>query len=360
MCFATKQALSYIISRTIIESDSLTSDASCKSENWLTKKQMAKKPNKKTAPASSKYPDMPTEEQNLRAEIDQYLDRHPGKDGNNYEYPQMTKKEKKRRDILYTVRMFLPVAILAVLIYVIFKIGTVPSTSMEPALNKGDFILANRLAYTLCSPQRGDIVIFRKNGTYLVKRIIGLPGETIELKGGNVYINDVLLNEPYLLEETFTLPFSDGNGQYIFEVPGSAYLMLGDNRSFSADARVWTDKNGSPSPYVSEKYIVGKVILSVGKNGVTSHNGYSLVSGEIYSYEITTSDQISATTDPNSVPTDPQLIIVETLPIDHNTEAEGVSSEQTENTETLPIEEFSVPEKEVLSGGEEYQEELSE
>ena len=323
---------------------------------------MAKKTNTRKSAAIIKYPDMPVEEQRFRAEIDKYLSEHPGREGRNYEYPQMTEKEKKRRDIFYTIRTFLPVVILAVLVYVIFKIGTVPSVSMEPTIKKRDLIVANRLAYTLNAPGRGDIVIFRKNGTYLVKRIIGLPGETVELREGNVYINEVLLNEPYLPEGTFTLPFSDGNGQYIFDIPAGSYLMLGDNRPLSADARVWADRNGNPSPYVSGKNIIGKVILSAGKEGITAHKSYSSVPGEIYSYEIETSDQISATIDPNSVPTDPELIIVETLPIDHMADSEETLPSAEEAAETLPIEGFSEPESEPehLTGGEESPEEIPE
>jgi signal peptidase I len=72
---------------------------------------------------------------------------------------------------------------------------------MEPTLLDGQRLLVNKLAYQFSSPQRGDIVVFhapRESGKDLVKRIIGLPGEKVEVRGGRVYINDQLLQESYL------------------------------------------------------------------------------------------------------------------------------------------------------------------
>ena len=133
--------------------------------------------------------------------------------------------------------------------------STVPSGSMETTIMTGDRIIGSRLAYKFGGdPERGDIVIFdHKTGpgdkeTRLVKRIIGLPGETVEIRDNQLYIDGVLLDEPYLREAM-------DSEDYHFEVPDGCYLMLGDNRNYSADARYW------PDPYVPEKKILAKVLF---------------------------------------------------------------------------------------------------
>lgn len=140
----------------------------------------------------------------------------------------------------------------------------VPSNSMETTIMTGDRIIGSRLAYITGDPQRGDIVIFNHKidtsgkETRLVKRVIGLPGETVEISGGRIYINGSPepLDEPYLHEE---MRWKDDR----FEVPEGCYLMMGDNRNYSRDARVWDD------PYVPKKKIIAKVLFryfpSIGK-----------------------------------------------------------------------------------------------
>lgn len=129
----------------------------------------------------------------------------------------------------------------------------VPTGSMEPIVMPGDRIFVNRLAYVWSDPQRGDIVMFKypddESEDYL-KRIIGLPGETVTIKDGLVYINDskVPLKEPYLND-----PPEGDYGPY--EVPEGCYFMLGDNRNISKDAREWTNK------YVKREKIVGKAFF---------------------------------------------------------------------------------------------------
>lgn len=140
----------------------------------------------------------------------------------------------------------------------------VPSNSMEKTIMTGDRMIGSRLAYLKEKPERGDIVIFDHRidtsgkETRLVKRIIGLPGETVEIRGGKIYINGSSepLKEPYLYEE---MNWKDDR----FEVPEGCYFMMGDNRNYSRDARAWSD------PYVPEKKIIAKVMFryfpSVGK-----------------------------------------------------------------------------------------------
>ena len=142
--------------------------------------------------------------------------------------------------------------ILATLInkFLVFKV-VVPTGSMEPAVMPGDQIFATKI-YNPSKIKRGEIVVFKKEGEkeLLLKRVIGLPGDTIQIKdGGKVYINGELLNEPYV---KYTDPLG---GTY--HVPAGEYFMLGDNRANSRDSRYWKD------PYIPGDNIVAKAWLRV-------------------------------------------------------------------------------------------------
>lgn len=113
----------------------------------------------------------------------------------------------------------------------------IPSGSMMPTLQLQDRVMVNKFIYRFKEPQRGDIVVFdppealHSKDDY-IKRIIGLPGETIEMKDGNVYIDGRALNEPYLLE-----PVNYEFGPVT--VPEDSLLVLGDNRNISFDSHMW-------------------------------------------------------------------------------------------------------------------------
>ncbi|MGN0342343.1 MAG: signal peptidase I [Roseburia sp.] len=128
----------------------------------------------------------------------------------------------------------------------------VPTGSMENTIMPGDKLIGSRLAYLRKDPQRGDIVIFRypdDEAQIYVKRVIGLPGETITIEEGKVYIEGVELKEDYLKEE-----WTVSTGPYTFEVPEGCYLMMGDNRNNSWDARFWQNS------YVAKDKILGKAL----------------------------------------------------------------------------------------------------
>ena len=106
----------------------------------------------------------------------------------------------------------------------------------------GDRLLGLRLTYLFSDPQRGDIVVFKypvDESVNYIKRIIGLPGETVEIRDSKVYINgsETPLEEDYLKEE-----WVDVNDGFTFQVPEDCYLMMGDNRNDSSDARYWQAK----------------------------------------------------------------------------------------------------------------------
>ena len=135
------------------------------------------------------------------------------------------------------------------------KITVMQEGSMDPTLNAGDVLLVNRMAYRFSTPKRGDIIVYKtgddsKKASTHIKRIIGLPGETVEVKDGKVYINgsDTPLDEPYLPE-----PMEGSYGPY--EVPEGCYFMMGDNRNNSLDARFWDNK------FVAKNKIVAKVLF---------------------------------------------------------------------------------------------------
>ena len=162
------------------------------------------------------------------------------------------KKPSKIKEIFSWIMTIVLAVVAAKLInnYVIMK-AEVPTGSMENTIQVDDCIMGLRVAYLLSEPERGDIVIFPwpddPEITY-VKRIIGLPGETVEIKNGAVYIDGIAFEEEYLKEEM--------RGTYgPYEVPEGCYFMMGDNRNSSADSRRWENK------YLKREDIEAKVIF---------------------------------------------------------------------------------------------------
>ncbi len=161
----------------------------------------------------------------------------------------------------------------------------IPSPSMVPTLKVHDKVVVSRLSYRLHDVHRGDIVVFENPGwkarkhafpmnfvadlgqlvglgqdrqQNYIKRVIGLPGDTVSGKDGNVYINGKLLPEPYLVAGV-TTEF-DGKS---YTVPPGRYFMLGDNRGDSCDSRCFPDTTGQPAPFVPKGKIVGRAFYRV-------------------------------------------------------------------------------------------------
>ena len=138
----------------------------------------------------------------------------------------------------------------AIIINRICRLDYVPSSSMKNTIQTGDNIITNKISYVFNKkPERGDIINFitPDSREQYVKRVIGLPNETIWIRNGIVYVNDIPLNENY------TIPFIEEDcGAYI--VPEGKYFVLGDNREDSYDSRYWMVK------YVNADDILGKIV----------------------------------------------------------------------------------------------------
>ena len=163
---------------------------------------------------------------------------------------QNFKKQVKEIVEWIPILVFAVAAALLINRYVIIK-AEVPTGSMEHTIEVDDRILGLQLSYLFSDPQRGDVVIFpypdNPETTY-VKRVIGLPGETVEIKNGSVYIDGTPIEEPYLKEEM--------RGEYgPYVVPEGCYFMLGDNRNSSQDSRKWKNT------YLKEEDIMAKVLF---------------------------------------------------------------------------------------------------
>ncbi|MCR5322086.1 MAG: signal peptidase I [Lachnospiraceae bacterium] len=173
----------------------------------------------------------------------------------NNDKESIDNKENRRSEIASWIIIIASAVLIAFVVNRVFILKTiVTSGSMRPTMEIDEHVIANRLAYLFSDPQRGDMVFFanpeNESETY-VKRIIGLPGEKVEIKKGKVYINDSekALKEPYLFEKADKLDF----GPYY--VPENCYFMMGDNRNISNDSRYWE------IPFVSRDKIYGKALF---------------------------------------------------------------------------------------------------
>ena len=175
------------------------------------------------------------------------------------------KKEKKKtvkpvnKKVLSSVQKIgIEVIVVAIISMLMFKFvlipGIVPSSSMEPTLKVGDWGFANGLAYMFHEPERGDIVIVdsKELNEIIVKRVIGLPGDTVSFYDGYVYINDGLVYEDYIGADVET-----NSAVSDFIVPDGCYFILGDNRADSYDSRYWNN------PYVTKSEIKGKYLVAL-------------------------------------------------------------------------------------------------
>lgn len=149
------------------------------------------------------------------------------------------------QDLFETVAMAL---ILFVILNTITSRVKVFNVSMQPTLKEQDLLLVNKLAYRFGTPKHGDVIVFHFNGDDkedYIKRVIGLPGDLVEIQSGVVRVNGQALTEPYIME----MPTYNGT----WEVPEDQLFVLGDNRNHSSDSHQWGT--------VKMEWVVGKALL---------------------------------------------------------------------------------------------------
>jgi signal peptidase I len=171
--------------------------------------------------------------------------------------PQPTKKMNPLVEWLVVVAVAITSALL-VRAYVVQQFA-VEGESMLSTLQDGDRVLVNRLSYRLHDPRRGDVVVLKRfdgNATErdLIKRVIGLPGETIEVRSCVVYIDDQELKEPYL-DPAIQQRDGCGSDQAPIQVPEDSVFVLGDHRGKSSDSRAFGP--------VADDFLIGRAFVII-------------------------------------------------------------------------------------------------
>ena len=137
--------------------------------------------------------------------------------------------------------------------YFLFQPFFVRGQSMEPNFEDGNYLIVDELSFRLRDPQRGEVIVFKypyDPSQRYIKRIIGLPGETVEIEGGKIFVSGEILDESnYLSEEVFTPNYSFTK----ITLGENEYFVLGDNRFHSSDSRLWG--------LLPEDDIIGRVVI---------------------------------------------------------------------------------------------------
>lgn len=174
-----------------------------------------------------------------------------------------------------TLNILIIVAVVAVIRTFLVSPFQVDGRSMVSTLENNQYIVINKLVYFLQKPARGEVVVFHpptNNSTYYVKRVVGEAGDTLTLRGGNVFITEAGSTEEYKLDETylnednygFTCPQPQDNctstdRETNYTIPEGHYFLMGDNRRGSSDSRSFRDSEGEPIPFVPTSSIKGRV-----------------------------------------------------------------------------------------------------
>ena len=175
-------------------------------------------------------------------EIDEKKNEQTGKNG----------KKKMNPFLEWVVIIAIALAAALFINYVIIINSVVPSGSMESTIMTNSRMMGLRVTYWFSDPQQGDIIVFKypdDPSQNFVKRVIGTPGDTVEIIGGVTYVNGEKLEEPYLNETPAVRNF----GPYV--VPEDSYFVMGDNRNNSHDSRFWTNT------YVPRSSVLGKALF---------------------------------------------------------------------------------------------------
>ena len=158
-------------------------------------------------------------------------------------------KSRFRQTLLGTIYALITVAAVAILVAMLWlPVLQITGTSMSPAMEDGDIVVAIKNSEF----ERGDMIAFYYNNKILVKRVVALAGEWVNIdKQGNVYINDVLFDEPYLTEKAY----GQCDIEFPYQVPDGRIFVLGDHRSVSVDSRSKT------VGCVAQEQVVGRLLM---------------------------------------------------------------------------------------------------
>ncbi|MGP4075029.1 signal peptidase I [Halobacillus sp. K22] len=161
-------------------------------------------------------------------------------------------EQSKNEGLEWIKAIVVAIALAFILRTFFFATSIVEGASMDPTLENGERVMFNKIIYYIDEPERGDIVIIEKPVKSYVKRIVGQPGDTIEIRDHTLFINGKEQNQPYLNQSAIqsTRDFSE------VEVPEGHYFVMGDNRSISKDSR-----NGLG--FVEESEIIGRTELVI-------------------------------------------------------------------------------------------------
>lgn len=167
------------------------------------------------------------------------------------ELKQVRYKRRYRSVLKSTVYALITVAAVAVLVATLWlPVMQTYGNSMAPTLNNGEIIFSVKTS----EPSRGDVIAFYYNNKVLVKRVIAGPGDWVDIReDGTVYVNQQLLEEPYITEKSY----GDADVEFPYQVPDGRYFVLGDHRATSADSR------HTAVGCVAKEQIVGRIIFRV-------------------------------------------------------------------------------------------------
>ena len=160
---------------------------------------------------------------------------------------------RAREIIVWAVQIAATIALAAILSFAFFQTVVLQESSMEPTISAGEKLLVNKVVFHLSSPKRGDIIAFRlgekDKGTIHIKRIVGIPGDTIQIQNEQIMIN----GKTYVEQKDFPPIQHAGTAEEPLTLAGNEYFVLGDNRNSSEDSRFVDIGN------IKKDQIVGKV-----------------------------------------------------------------------------------------------------
>lgn len=212
---------------------------------------------------------------------------------------------RKKSDV---VKEIISTVVLTILLFLVIRFlaqnFTVTGTSMEPKLHDTEQVMVDKVAYMFGTPGRGDVIVFAAPphpDLNYIKRVIGIPGDTITIHDTTVIVDGVTLDEPYVAPDNQGNPFASKNITNLV-VPPNDYFVLGDNRKVSSDSRDWG--------FVPRQNIVGRadfVYWPLGENNDGFLHNYSSVFANVHQQKTPLSTSFRA--NPGFLPIDNLLFI---------------------------------------------------